>query len=98
VEGLRFGSRGAAAGGGDLPANLAKRSRVLLLRQAAVTEPRRANEAAVDDEVGIAADGRGEMRVAAQVQAEMPVILRGVFGLRLRAQHHLIDELLDVAA
>src|SRR5262252_9596745 len=73
VEGLAFGFHGAALGGGDLRANLAKRSRVLLLRQAAVTEPRRANEAAVDDEVGIAADGRGEMRVAAQVQAEMPV-------------------------
>ena len=50
------------------------------------------------DEIGIAADGRGEMGVAAQVEAEMPVVLRGILGLRLRAQHHLVDEFLDIAA
>ena len=38
------------------------------------------------------------MRVAAQVEPEMPVVLGGIFGLRLRAQHHLVDQLLDVAA
>ena len=38
------------------------------------------------------------MRVATQVEAEMAVILRGVFGLRLAAQHDLVDERLDVAA
>src|SRR5207245_10722614 len=88
VEGLAFGLHGAALGGGDLRADLTERSRVLLLRQAAVAEPYRANEAAVDDEVGIAADRRGEMRIAAQIQAEMPVIFRRIFGLRLRAQHN----------
>ena len=28
----------------------------------------------------------------------MPVVLGGIFGLRLRAQHHLVDELFHVAA
>src|SRR5207244_5516942 len=98
VEGLAFGLHGAALGGGDLRADLTDRRRVLLLRQPAVTEPTRANETAVDDEVGIAADRRGEMRIAAQIQAEMPVIVRRIFGLRLRAQHNLIDKLVDVAA
>ena len=32
------------------------------------------------------------MRVAAQVQAEMAVILGRVFGLGLGAQHHFVDE------
>ena len=50
------------------------------------------------DQIGVAADRRGEMRVAAKVEAEMPVILGRIFGLRLGAQHHLVDELLDVAA
>ena len=50
------------------------------------------------DEIGIAADRRGEMGVAAQVEAEMAVVLGGIFGLRLRAQHHLVDQLFDVAA
>ncbi len=48
----------------------------------------------MDDEVGIAADRRGEMGVAAQVEAEMAVVLRRVFRLRLGAQHHLVDEVL----
>ena len=68
------------------------------LGQAAVAELERADQPAMHDQVGIAADRRGEMRVAAQVQAEMAVILRRVFGLRLRAQHHLVDQLLGVAA
>ena len=63
-----------------------------------VAELERADQPAMHDQVGIAADRRGEMRVAAQVQAEMAVILRRVFGLRLRAQHDLVDELLGVAA
>ena len=38
------------------------------------------------------------MRVAAQVQAEMAVVLGRVFGLRLRAQHDLVDEELVLGA
>src|SRR5262249_30049014 len=86
VEGLAFGLHGAALGGRDLCADLAERGGILLLRQCAVTEPQGANEAAMNDEVGITADRRGEMGVAAQVEAEMPVVLGGIFGLRLPAQ------------
>ena len=50
------------------------------------------------DEIGIAADRRGEMRVAAQIEAEMAEILRRIFRLGLAAQHHLVDQPLDVAA
>ena len=35
------------------------------------------------------------MRVAAQVQAEVADVLGGVDGLRLRAQHDLVDEIGD---
>ncbi len=38
------------------------------------------------------------MSIAAQIEAEMAVILGRVFGLRLGAQHHLVDQLFDVAA
>ena len=38
------------------------------------------------------------MRVAAQVQSEVAVVLGGIFGLRLRAQDNLIHELLGVAS
>ena len=46
----------------------------------------------MDDEVGVAADGRGEVGVAAQVQAEMAQILCSVDRLCLRTQHDLVDE------
>ena len=46
----------------------------------------------MDDEVGIAADGRGEVGVAAEVEAEVPDVLRAVFGLRLGAQHDLVEQ------
>ena len=49
----------------------------------------------MDDEIGVAPDGRSEMRVPAQVEAEMAVVLVAVFGLRLRAQNHLVDQGLD---
>src|SRR5215467_14273085 len=82
VEGLAFRFHGAALGRRDLCADLAERGNVLLLRQSAVAEPQGADEAAVDDEVGITADRRGEMGVAAQIKTEMPVVLGGIFGLR----------------
>src|SRR5262245_55217137 len=98
VEGLALRLNGAALGGGDLCADLAQRRNVLMSRQAAGAELQRADEAAMDDEVGVATDRRGEMSVAAQVEPEMPVVFRCVLGLCLRAQHHLVDQLLDVAA
>ena len=49
------------------------------------------------DEIGIAADRRGEMGVAAQIETEVPIVLGRIFCLRLGAQHHLIYQLFDVA-
>ena len=45
------------------------------------------------DQVGIAADRRGEMGVAVQVQPEVADIVGAVDGLHLGAQHHLVDDL-----
>ncbi len=47
----------------------------------------------MDDQIRIAANRRGEMGIAPQVEAEVPEIFRRVDGLALRAQDHLIDEL-----
>ena len=62
-----------------------------------MAELQRAYQSAMHNQVRVAADRRGEMRVAAQVQSEMPVILRGIFGLCLCAQDHFVDQLLGVA-
>ena len=61
----------------------------------AFAEVEGADQRPVDDEVGVAADRRGEMGVASQVEAEMAVVLVAVFGLGLGAQHHLVDQRLD---
>src|SRR5690349_18467304 len=50
------------------------------------------------DAIGVATDRRGKMGIAAQIEAEMAEIIRRIFSLRLRAQHHFIDQPLDVAA
>src|SRR5262249_56980335 len=66
VEGPAFGLHGAALGGRDLRADLAERGGILFLRQCAVTEPQGANEAAMNDEIGITADRRGGKGGAAE--------------------------------
>src|SRR5512139_590112 len=55
------------------------------------------DEPAMDDQIRVAADRRREVRVAAQIQSEMPVVFSGVFSLGLRAQDYFIDELFRVA-
>ena len=50
------------------------------------------------DEIGIAPDRRGEMGVAAEIEAEMAKILRRIFRLGLAAQHHFVDQPFDIAA
>jgi hypothetical protein len=52
------------------------------VRQAvlAVAEIERPDQRAMHDQVGIAADRRGEMRVAQQVETEMAVVLGRVFA------------------
>src|SRR5262249_36395978 len=67
VEGFALGLHGTAFGRRDLRADLAQRCDVLLLRQRAGADFHRTQQAAMDDEVGVAADRRGEMGVAAQV-------------------------------
>ena len=64
----------------------------------ALAQLKGAHQRAVDDQIGVAADRRGEMRIAAQVQAEMPEIARPVLGLRLGAQHDLVQKLLVLGA
>ena len=44
------------------------------------------------DQIGIAADRRGEMGVATQIEAEMAQIIRAVFGLRLRTQDDFVNQ------
>src|SRR3546814_20960426 len=45
----------------------------------------------MNDQVGIAADRRGEMRVTTEREAEMPRVGRAVIGLRLAAQYRFHD-------
>ena len=74
---------------------MSREPRRLLVGQAAGAQPQRADQRAMHHEVGIAADRRGEMGVAAQVEAEVADVLGGIDGLRLRAQHDLVDEIGD---
>ncbi len=98
VVGLALGHHGAPLGGGNFRGNLGKPLVIGGLGQGAVAELERADQPAMHDQIGVAADRRGEMRVAAQVEAEVAVVLGGIFGLRLAAQHDFVDELLVVAA
>ena len=94
VDGLALGRHRAAFGGRNVLGDLREFAAAHVL-QAVVAEVQRADQRAMHDEVGVAADRRGEMRVAAQIEAEMAVVLVAVFGLRLGAQHHLVDQRLD---
>ena len=68
----------------------------LLLGEAIVAQLQGRDQGAMDDEIGIAADRRGEVGVTIEVETEMPVVGGGIFGLCLAAQHHLAD-LVDLA-
>jgi len=92
VDRLPLGRHRAPLGRGDRDGDLGE---LLLGRvggERAVAEAEGPDQGAVHDEIGVAADRRGEVRIAAEVQAEMAVVLRRVLGLRLGAQHHLVDE------
>ena len=94
VDGFPFGGHRPPFGGGDVLGDLRHFARAHVV-EAARTEVERADQRAMDDEIGVAPDGRSEMRVAAQVEAEMAVVLVAVFGLRLGAQNHFVDQSLD---
>ena len=91
VHRLALGRHRAPLGRRNALGDVGEFARAQVLEPAGA-EVQRADQRAMDDEIGVAADRRGEMRVAAQIEAEMAVILVGVFGLRLRAQHHLVDQ------
>src|SRR3546814_15620866 len=60
--------------------------------QLARPKPEGAHQRTMHHQIGIAANGRGEMGVGAARQAEMPDILRRVIGLGLASEymfHHL---------
>ena len=76
----------------NLGGDLAQAFHRLGLRQGAFAEAEAADQGAMHDEIGVAPDRRSEMRVAPQVEAEMAVVLGGIFGLGLRAQHHFIHQ------
>ena len=94
VDGLPFRRHRAPFGGRDMLGDLRQFARAHVV-EAALAEIERADQRPMDDEIGVAANGRGEMGVAAQVEAEMAVVLVAVFGLRLGAQHHFVDQGLD---
>ena len=58
-------------------------SRDLAIRQSVIAQLERGDQRAVDDEVGVATDRRGEVRIAIEVEAEMAVVLVRIFGLGL---------------
>ena len=92
---LALGRHGAALGIRDLLARRRAAAPISLVLEAAVAEAQRAHQRAMHEQVGVAADRRGEVRVAAQVQAEVADVVGGVVGLALAAQHHLVDEVGD---
>ena len=64
--------------------------RHLAVGQPVIAQLQRADQRAMHDQVGIAADRRGEVGVFRQVQAEMADIVGVVDRLRLAAQHHVV--------
>jgi hypothetical protein len=98
VGGFALGFHGAPLGGRNVGGDFSKRARLGRFGQSIRSELLRADQRAMHDKIGIAADRRCEMRVAPQVQSKMAEILRRIFRLRLAAQHHFVDQPLDLAA
>ena len=94
VDRLAFGRHSAALGGRNVLGDLRELAAAHVV-EPAVAKPERADQRAMNDQVGVAADRRGEMRVSAQIEAEMAVVLVAIFRLRLGAQHDLVDQRLD---
>ncbi len=76
VRRFALGLHGAAFGGGNIGGDFGKRAHIHVVGWPSAPSFSGADQSAVHDEIGIAADRRGEMRVAAQIEAEMAVILR----------------------
>src|SRR5690606_42111653 len=84
-HGTPFGRR-------NLDADLLVLRRFLRL-QPVLAEPEGGNQAAMDKEVRIAPDGRGEMRVIREMQAEVMQVFGAVDSLRLAAEDQRTDQL-----
>ena len=69
----------------DHELRLCKMLQQLRVGQPAVAQLQRANERAMHHQIRIAADRRGEMRIAREIEAEMADILRRINRLRLGA-------------
>ena len=92
IDRLAFGELGAPLGGGDVLGGVGE-PRGLLGIQRARAKVQAGDQRTVHQQVGVAPDRTGEMRVAGQREAEMTDVVRAVGGLRLAAQHNLIDQL-----
>ena len=97
VKGLALRFHSAPFGCRDGGSDLSQCGNVNIRRQSVRAQSQGPDQAAMDDQIRIAPNGRGEVGISAQVEAEMSVIFDGVFGLRLGAEHHFVDELLDIA-
>jgi hypothetical protein len=91
IGGVALGGHGAALGVGDQLGRILHLGDVAF-GQAVVAQAQRADQGAVDHEIRIAPDRRGEVRVAHQVEAEVAEIVRRIVGLHLGAQDHLVDD------
>ena len=106
---LALGVVGAALAFGRVARDLRQVLGQLLLALLGHAAVARLAQRAMHDEVGIAADRRGEVRVAVGGEAEVPEVRRVVARLLHRPQHqerdrlllgraaHALDELLEVA-
>src|SRR5579883_1790829 len=91
ILGLALGGIGPPLGHGDVLSDT-REGGFGSRREAAGPEIEGADQGAVDEEIGVAPDGRGEMGVAAERQAEMAEIVRAVDRLRLAPEDDLADQ------
>ena len=81
IHGAALGRHGAALAHRQVLAELLEAA-LVGLAEAAFAQPIGRDQGAVNEQVGIATDRRGEVGIAAERQPEMPEIVRAVDGLR----------------
>ena len=87
----RFRRSSAPFGRGDVLGGVGEAGGLLLV-QPVLAELQPADQRAMDQQVGIAADGRGAMRVARQREPEMTEIVGRIGSLGLAAQDGLVHQ------
>ena len=88
VHGAAFGGDRAALAHRQVLAELDEPA-LVGVGQGAFTQPVGGDQGAMDDQVGIAADRRREMRVGVRRESEVADVFGGVHGLFKRAQHQI---------